>query len=220
MRGAWLLLFVSFGLFGETRTISLDPAAMKALNVKVENVKDYKGRPAVRVTDVAPPDANDGMRFVLLPGTEFADGTLEVDVTGALVPNAMEGARGFVGLAFRVAPDGSRFECFYLRPTNGRAEDQVQRNHSTQYIAFPDFPWQKARSEFPSKYESYTDLVPGEWTHVKIAVKGDGARLYVNEATQPTLIVNDLKHGNSQGGIALWVGPGTLAHFANLKVSR
>jgi hypothetical protein len=45
------------------------------------------------------------------------------------------------------------------------------------------------------------------------------AKLYVNGAEQPTLIVNDLKQPLSTGGIALWVGQGTIAHFADLKVT-
>jgi hypothetical protein len=102
---------------------------------------------------------------------------------------------------------------------NGRSEDQTQRNHSTQYISVPDFPWQKLRAETPSKYESYVDLAPGAWTKVKIEVHGDKAGLYVNGAAQPTLIVNDLKHGRSKGAIALWIGPGVVAHFANLTVT-
>ena len=60
---------------------------------------------------------------------------------------------------------------------------------------------------------------PGEWTKAKIEVGGAKAQLYVHGAEQPTLIVNDLKHGVSKGEIALWVGPGTLAHFSNLKVT-
>ncbi|MCA1603461.1 MAG: hypothetical protein LC776_18075, partial [Acidobacteria bacterium] len=141
-------------------------------------------------------------------------------MTGEPGPSAGEGARGFVGVAFRIASDASKYECFYLPPTNGRADDQVRRNHSVQYIAFPDFPWQRLRKEFPEKYESYVDLVPGKWTKLKIEVRGDKARLYVHGAQQPTLLVNDLKQGQSQGGIALWVGPGTVAHFSNLRVSK
>jgi len=30
-------------------------------------------------------------------------------------------------------------------------------------------------------------------------------RLYVNGAQQPTLIVNDLKMGDTEGAIALWI---------------
>jgi hypothetical protein len=62
-------------------------------------------------------------------------------------------------------------------------------------------------------------LAPGAWTKIKIEVHGDKARLYVNGAGQPTLIVNDLKHGQLKGAIALWIGPGVVAHFANLTVA-
>jgi hypothetical protein len=43
------------------------------------------------------------------------------------------------------------------RPTNGRAEDQVRRNHATQYISYPDRRWFQLRKDFPGKYESYAD---------------------------------------------------------------
>ncbi|HEX4593460.1 MAG TPA: hypothetical protein VH157_04250, partial [Bryobacteraceae bacterium] len=127
--------------------------------------------------------------------------------------------RGFVGIAFRLASDDSKYEAFYVRAKNGRAEDQLQRNHSAQYISNPEFPWQRLRQETPGKYESYVDLVPGDWTRIKIDVRGDKARLFVHGSEQPTLIVNDLKHGVSKGSIALWVGPGTVAHFSNLKIT-
>lgn len=192
-------------------------------NVKTERVT-YKGRGALRVSDTAAAGVVDGERLVILSKTEFQDGVIEIELTGEPAANAGEGARGFVGVAFRVSPDAAKnapkYECFYLRPTNGRADDQVRRNHSTQYISFPDFPWQRLRKEFPEKYESYVDLVPGEWTKVKIEVRGDKARLYVQGAPQPVLVVNDLKRGQSQGQIALWIGPGTVAHFADLRVSK
>jgi len=55
---------------------------------------------------------------------------------------------------------------------------------------------------------------------MKIQVAGSRAQLYVNGAEQPALIVNDLKQTQVKGAIALWVGPGTIAHFADLKVTR
>jgi hypothetical protein len=205
---------------GTTKTVPLDaPSEMQSRNVKMEQVT-YKGRKALRVTDAAPANAGDGERLVILNKTDFQDGAIEIELTGEPAANAGGGARGFVGVAFRVSPDAAKYECFYLRPTNGRTEDQVRRNHSTQYISFPDFPWQRLRKEFPEKYESYVDLVPGEWTKMKIEARGDKARLYVHGASQPALVVNDLKRGQSQGQIALWVGPGTVAHFADLRVSK
>jgi len=192
---------------------------LKFVNVKAETVV-FKGRKALRLSDAAMEGTGDESRLAVLSGFEFQDGTIEVDLTGEPGPNAGEGARGFVGLAFRVAPDESHFECIYLRPTNGRADDQLRRNHSVQYISVPGFPWPLLRKDFPGKYEAYVDLVPGEWTKVKIEVRGDKARLYVHDQPQPTLLVNDLKQGLSKGAVALWVGNGTVAHFSNLRVSK
>jgi 3-keto-disaccharide hydrolase len=207
-----------------SRNIPMDALnEMQSSNVKTERVT-YKGKQALRVTDTAPSSVGDGERLVILNKAEFQDGVIEIELTGEPGAKAGEGARGFVGVAFRVSPgaakDALKYECFYLRPTNGRADDQVRRNHSTQYISFPDFPWQKLRKEFPEKYESYVDLSPGEWTKVKIEARGEKARLYVHDSSQPTLVVNDLKLGQSQGKIGLWVGPGTIAHFANLRISK
>ena len=204
----------------QAQTISLDsPEQLKLVNVKAETVT-FKGRKALRVLDAAQAGAGDEGRLVVLPKTDFQDGVIEVDLAGEPGPGASEGARGFVGIAFRVAPDTSRFECIYLRPTNGRAEDQVRRNHSVQYISIPGFPWPLLRKDFPEKYETYVDLLPGEWTKVKIEVRGEKARLYVNGVAQPTLLVNDLKQGQTKGSIALWIGTGTLAHFSNVRVSQ
>jgi hypothetical protein len=186
-------------------------------HVKAEPVT-YVGRSAVRVTDAGPPGLDDAGRFAIIPRSSFQDGTIEVNLSGDTAPDAPPELRGFVGIAFRVAMERSQFECFYLRPKNGRSDDQLQRNHSVQYISIPGFSWQKLRSQSPGNYESYVDLVPGQWTHLKIQVAGSRARLYVNGAEQPTLIVNDLKQSSVNGAIALWVGPGTIAHFSDLRV--
>ena len=151
---------------------------------------------------------------------EFADGTIEAEIAGALAPDAGAGARGFVGIAFRVQPDQATYDAFYLRPTNGRADDQERRNRSAQYISHPAWTWFRLRTETPGKYESYVDLVPGAWTKVRIEVRGTQGRLYVHGSEQPTLIVNDIKTGpQGKGAVALWVGPGTVGHFRNLTVT-
>jgi hypothetical protein len=89
-----------------------------------------------------------------------------------------------------------------------------------QYISIPGFPWDLLRKNFPEKYETHVDLAPGEWTKVKIEVKGEKVRLFVHDSSQPTLLVNDLKQGLTSGAIALWVGPGTVAHFSNLRITK
>jgi hypothetical protein len=161
----------------------------------------------------------DPEQLAVIEGLTFSSGAIEAEIAGDLAPNAGEGARGFVGIAFRLQDDMKTYDAFYLRPTNGRAEDQERRNRSVQYISHPEWPWFRLRKETPAKYESYVDLVPGEWTKIRIDVRGDRARLYVHGQEQPTLLVNDVKSGAERSGaVALWLGPGTVAHFRNLTV--
>lgn len=194
------------------------------INAKAEPVT-HKGRSGLRivVSDEAlsryTPADGELNPLALIDGLEFSNGIIEAEIAGEPAPGAGEGARGFVGIAFRMQKDTKTYDAFYLRPTNGRAEDQVRRNHSAQYISNPAWPWPRLRKETPEKYEAYVDLVPGEWTKVKIEVRGEQARLYVHDQPQPTLVINDVKSGaQAKGAVALWVGPGTIAHFRNVVV--
>jgi hypothetical protein len=54
---------------------------------------------------------------------------------------------------------------------------------------------------------------------MRVVVHGKEAQLYVRGATQPCLIVKDLKLGDSQGGVALWIGPDTEGYFGNVRVT-
>jgi len=211
-----LLSFISISLFAQ-QSVSLKMGSkLEAVNVTINNVT-YNEKDALKVM---PTDAKTEARFVKLKDVAFGNGTIEIQVLGKRAKSAGQNARGFVGVAFRINNDNSKFECFYIRPTNGRSNDQLRRNHSVQYISFPDYPWHKLRKDTPGKYETYSDLVEGEWTKIKIEVKGENAKLYVGDVEQATLLVNDLKLGDKKGVIGLWVGPGTEAYFADLKVSE
>jgi hypothetical protein len=181
----------------------------------------FKGKSAYHLKAASSADPAAEEHLAILPGTEgFSNGTIEVDVTGEPAPGVGGGARGFVGVAFRVQPDRKTYDCFYVRPTNGRADDQERRNHSVQYISHPQFTWSKLRQETPSRYEAYADMQPREWIHLKIEVNGDKARFYVNGAVQPTLIVNDVKSGaTAKGSVAIWLEGTTVGHFSGLRVT-
>jgi len=189
--------------------------------VKIQaKVATYRGRLALRIVndDGAAGTVSGGQVLALVKASDFKDGTIEAEVAGFPRQGAKPGTRGFIGIAFRVQDRGSRYEAFYLRMTNGRADDQLQRNHSAQYVSHPDFPWNRLREENPGAYESYVDLDAGAWTRIKIVAAGAKAQLFVNGADQPCLIVNDLKLGESHGQVALWIGSDTEAYFSNLKV--
>jgi hypothetical protein len=207
--GASLFAFLVVSLAAQ----SVDRLAGKNVSITKTN---HQSRSAIQV--LATPGAPNAASYALVKDASFRDGTIEVDLAGQPAAGAGEGARGFIGIAFRLQSDGS-YEYIYLRPTNGRADDQVRRNHATQYSSYPSFDFARSRQEAPEKYESYVDLQPGVWTKYKIEVDGRKARLYVNGAEQPCLIVNDLKLEPREGGIALWVGPGTEGYFSNLKIT-
>jgi hypothetical protein len=207
-----LLCFVLGGaMYGQ----SLDVSKLEVRNGMAATT-EYHGSQALQMTQKAGA-ATDSL--AVLKGVTFGNGTIEAEMAGAPAKGSNEAARGFIGIAFHLQPDGSAYECFYLRPTNGRAADQLRRNHSTQYVSAPDWPWERLRKETPGLYESYVDLQPGEWTKVRIVVNGLDASLYVGGASEPCLLVHDLKLGAKDGGIALWIGPGTEGYFRNLKVS-
>jgi len=212
----------------QPRTFALeDTAGLRMHNVHAQTAT-HDGKTGVRVvadtialsrlpatTGRADPDM-----FALIDRVSFSSGTIEAEISGVPAPGAGEGARGFVGIAFRVQDDLRRYDAFYLRPTNGRADDQERRNHAAQYISHPDWPWYRFRDETPSRFESYVDLVPDVWTKVRIEVNGAQARLFVHDQAQPTLVVNGLKTGaTTSGGIALWIGPGTIAYFRNVVIT-
>jgi hypothetical protein len=205
---------------GQPKTFALDSiAGLRLHNVKAEPAT-LQGKKGIQVTrSTATEEAVETL--AVIEGLEFDNGVIQVEIAGAPGAGAGPGARGFVGVAFRLQSDMKTYDAFYLRPTNGRADDQVRRNHSAQYISHPEWPWARLRKEMPEKYESYVDLVPGEWTKVKIEVRRTQARLFVHDQPQPTLIVSDLKTGaTGNGAIALWLDVGTVAHFRNLSVTR
>ena len=203
---------------GHSAAIELNPERLEAVNTRVELV-EYRGHRALQLLPLPGVEDSNEVMLAILNDLQFEDGTIEVELAGAPRPDAGPEMRGFIGIAFRVQARDGRWDCFYLRPTNGRADDQLRRNHSLQYVSAPDYGWKRLRTEHPGMYESYADLVAGEWTRVKIRVSGPKAMLYVNGASQPSLVVNDLKSGVRSGAIALWSHPSTEGYFSNLRVS-
>ena len=172
----WLALAL-FMAAGSGATGLDTPADLKPVNVEV-TAAAYRGLSATLFAAGSwpvPPAGTESL--ALVPGPAFENGWIEVDVAGLLDETARADARGFIGLAFDVTGTGDRFKAFYIRPTNGRAADQLRRNHSTQYVSMPEFPWDRLRQEEPGVYESYVDLDAKAWTHLRVQVDGDKASL-------------------------------------------
>ncbi len=212
------ILCVLFSASSHSQPIAFDKNKLDTVGVYM-HLEKVMGKEAVRVIKDSSIKEVDEPTFVKLKGIQFKNGTIEVQVLSKLLPNAPELARGFIGIAFRINDSNSKFEGIYIRPTNGRANNQLRRNRSTQYFSFPDFKFDRLRKEAPGEYESYADIDLNQWIKLKIIVQDAQARLFVNDSIQPSLIVNDLKHGaNSTGAIGLWVDVGTEGYFADLNI--
>jgi hypothetical protein len=223
MKEMVLILFIwcvacSCSLYAQP--VKFDKNRLEAVNVSM-SIEKFMGKDVVRVIKDSSVKEFDEPTFTKLKGVEFKDGTIEVKVFSKLLPNAPEFARGFIGIAFRINDSNSKFEGIYIRPTNGRANSQLRRNRSIQYFSFPDYKFERLRGEAPGEYESYADMGLNEWIKLKIIVKDNQAKLFINDGKQPSLVVNDLKHGaNSSGAIGFWVDVGTEGFFSDLRIQK
>ena len=154
----------------------------------------------------------DGVAY--LEGIEFGDGIIEFDVRGKDMQQ-----QSFVGMAFH-GIDGTTYDAIYFRPFNFRTEDQARRIRAVQYISHPTYTWQKLRSEQPGRYEQSVHPVPDPngWFHVRVVVASPKVSVFVNDAKEPCLVVNQLSD-RKKGLIGLWVGNTSGGDFANLTIT-
>ncbi len=212
------LLFISVNLFSQP--IDFDKSALKPVHVSM-SLTEMNGRKTIRVIKDSSIKAFDEPTFVRLDNIDFKNGVIEVNVLSKLLPDAPDFARGFIGVAFRINENNTGFESIYIRPTNGRATQQLRRNRSVQYFSYPDYTFERLRKEAAGEYEAYADMGLNEWIKIRIAVKDAQAKLFLNNNPQPSLIVNDLKHGSdSKGAIGLFVDIGTEGFFTDLKIIK
>ncbi len=215
--GALALLFVA-PLMGQNapgwKYASIDPVDLERHNAKAELV-EYQGRKAVRLTTAA----QDGSGFAVIQGAQIQDGTIEADLAVKITTPPGVRMPGFIGLAFRMKADASEYESVYLRPKNALSDDQAMRNHALQYCAEPDYGWYRLRREWPFVYESYADIQPETWIHVKIDIAGRSARVYLDGSVKPSLVVDGLKGPNLKGAVALWGYAGEESYFANVRIT-
>jgi hypothetical protein len=84
---------------GNAIALSLsDASQVRPRNVTVAAVR-YGGSEALEVRQTGPYRGFDTDTFAFVPGLDFHDGTIEVDVAGSLLPDAPRDARGFIGIS-------------------------------------------------------------------------------------------------------------------------
>jgi hypothetical protein len=208
---AVILLTAGFA-FAQSPTITPDLAGIpgergwKLINRSATGI-DKDGAKAVRL------DGSDGPGFTRLENFTFAGGVIEFDARGR---NLVQ--RSFLGIAFH-GSGAKTYDAIYFRPFNFKAADAARRLRSVQYISHPQFTWEKLRAEFPGKYEHAVSPVPDPdgWFHVRVIVAPPKISVFVNNAAEPCLVVDQLSD-RKQGWIGLWVDVAG-GDFANLKIT-
>jgi hypothetical protein len=175
----------------------------------LEWVKDAKGRAALKI------QSKKDDTVILLDGIEFTNGVIQFDALGQSGPPGSN----FLGIAFRVV-DAKIHDAVYFRPFNFRAEDAERKAHAVQYVSHPKYRWQVLRQDKPGQYEKPILPAPDgdAWFHVRIVLQKPKVMVYVNDAKEPSLVVEELSDRKG-GGVGLWVGPGQGGYLANLKIT-
>lgn len=144
---------------------------------------------------------------------EFSTGTIEVELKGKDVRQ-----QSFLGIAFN-GQDAKHFEAIYFRPFNFNATDSLFRKRAVQYIAWPDYPWERLRKETSWTYEKPVLNVANAngWFKAKIQITEKQVFVFVNDSGLPALTVTRITP-NGKGKVGLWVDIKD-GHFANLKIT-
>lgn len=190
-----------------------------AVHTQIENVL-LDGQLVLRVVKKDKLDTPDENTYAALKEVPFHNGTVTVRLRSRLLPDAPEYARGFVGIVYRAKADGSEFEGFYVRPTNGRnCTDPVRRAHGCQYFSYPGYTFSYFREFGISDYEAPVDLALDEWFTLRAVIHEETASFYLNDSPQPVLTVPQMKHGAGQAGsLGIYVDIGTEAFVSEITV--
>lgn len=147
----------------------------------------------------------------IIEDVEFDKGIIEVELLGENSPG-----KSFIGIAFNIQNDKT-YEVIYFRPFNFVAKEQIRKDHMVQYIFHPEFTWNKLREERTGEFEGEiaTPPNPDDWFKVIIDIEEEKVEVYVNELSDPVLIVDRLTSSKSEK-IGIWTGFGSSGRFRNL----
>jgi sugar lactone lactonase YvrE len=144
------------------------------------------------------------MGYAFLKDVDFRNGTIEIDI-------AVEArSRSYPGIIFRMQSERD-YERFYIRPHRSPFyPDALQYTPAFNGID----SWQLYNGE---GYTAVADILPNQWIHVRMEVFGKQARVFLDDAEQPALVITDLKHGISKGTIGLMGPRDKTAYFSDFR---
>lgn len=216
--------------WGNFKRLTLGKQVFELHNVMGEIIK-FQGKNVLKIErdlNAIPFDVNniektvDEPHYARLVGLDdFENGTIEVKMYSQIQnPAPYPGVAGFIGVYYRIEEDDTAFDGIYLRPKVGRADDQQYRNHTVQYISYPDYKFDTLRKIAPYKYEGSAPVALNEWITMRIELNGETAEMFINDMKYSSFIVDKMLGANKKGGIGLYVDIGTIGYFSDLKVTK
>ncbi len=187
------LLFAS-ALYAETPpTLSFPPDSPRWDLQGEAKATEFQGRKCIMLDGGA----------AALKDFQMRDAVIDVDV-------ATPAKRGFMGLMFRIDNDGANFEEVYLRQHKSGLPDAMQYTP----VLNTGRNWQIFNGP---GFTAKVDIPRDEWFHLRLAVTGAQAKLFIKDMEQPALVMDDLKTGLQKGQVALFTLTGQSC-FANFEI--
>jgi Domain of Unknown Function (DUF1080) len=225
-----LLALAAFSASGQKKQLKLKNQTFELHNVTGSIIK-FEGKKVLKIErdlKAFPFDINrleatvDDIHYArLMDLADFENGTIEVKMFSQIQnPSPFPGSAGFIGVYFRIQEDNSAFESIYLRPKVGRAANQLQRNHTVQYFAYPDAKFDTLRKIAPFKYEGSAPVALNEWITMRIEINGETAEMFINDLKYSSFIVDRMLGKSKKGFIGLYVDIGTMGYFKDIKVTK
>lgn len=162
----------------ETEVVPFDSERW-VINAQESRVEEYLGQQSLYLAN--------GM--ALIPDAGFTDGIIEYDI-------AFGPERGFTGVMWRLLDPGN-YETFYMRPHQSGNPDASQYQPYMNGLE----TWQLYSGE---GYAQTLEYSYNEWTRIKIVISGKNSEVYVNDMSQPALVINELKRDVETGIVGLW----------------
>jgi hypothetical protein len=229
-----MILSFSLKLFAQNKedhkAITLNKQIFQLYNVTGEVIK-FQGKKVLKIERdliAFPFDTNrleatvDDIHYArLLDLNDFENGTIEIKMYSQIQnPSPFLGAAGFIGIYYRINDDNSAFESIYLRPKVGRTTNQLHRNHTVQYFAYPNAKFDTLRKIAPFKYEGSAPVALNEWITMRIEINGETAEMFINNMKYSSFIVAKMLSSSKKGSIGLYVDIGTIGYFRDLKITK
>jgi len=158
---------------------------------------EYRNRQALRL------DSRPGKGLAWVEGLRFTVGKIDLSIAAA--PQD-------VGVAFHIRNE-REFEAVFFHIEDEARDEGASQRVVIQYIS--TYPGRRVSHEarFDLPYSQ-----SGEWFKARISISKEVMAVFISGDNLPILSVDTSSRGDVYGSVGLWVGPGSSALVADLRI--